>query len=46
MKKKHILFLLEKEYKKAMDRQLPGATKESGHMRGLSNAIRVIKKAR
>lgn len=42
MRKKDILFKLKKEVKKAEKRQLPNAKKDSGHIRGLKNAIRII----
>lgn len=42
MRKKDILYKLRKEYELAKKRQLPNATKESGHMRGLMKAIQII----
>lgn len=42
MRKKDILFKLAKEIKKAEGRQFPNAEKDSGHIRGLKNAMRII----
>lgn len=46
MRKKSILFKLKNEVKKAERRQKPNATKESGHIKGLKNAILIIEKHR
>lgn len=46
MKKRDILFKLQKEVKKAEKRQYPNATKDSGHIRGLKNAISIIENYR
>ncbi|MGM2632502.1 hypothetical protein [Bacillus cereus group sp. Bce040] len=42
MRKKDILFKLKKEIKKAEKRQQPNAMKDSGHIRGLKNAMKII----
>ena len=46
MRKKDIIFKLEKEIERAQKRQRPSADKDSGHIKGLKNAITVIKKHR
>lgn len=43
MKKKDILFKLDKELQKAKGRQFPHARTDSGYMRGLKRAIEIIK---
>ncbi len=43
MRKKDILFKLKKEIKKAEKRQQPYTTKDSGHIRGLKNAMKIIR---
>lgn len=43
MRKKDAIFKLKQEIKKAQKRQKPNAVKDSGHIRGLKNAIKVIK---
>ncbi|MDO6628809.1 hypothetical protein [Bacillus thuringiensis] len=42
MRKKDILFKLKKEIKRAEKRQHHNAIKDSGHIRGLKNAIKII----
>ena len=45
MRKKDILFKLEKELKKAEGRQLPNAENPSGVMKGLMKAKEIIRKS-
>jgi hypothetical protein len=42
MKKKNILFKLKNEIKKAEKRQNPNTEKDSGHIRGLKRAMKII----
>ena len=44
MKKKDILFKLNKAIKEAEKRQHSNSTKDSGHIKGLKEAIEIIKK--
>ena len=46
MRKKDILFKLEKEYKQAERRQLPDAEKPSGVMQGLLKAMEIVRKSK
>ena len=42
MKKRNILFKLKNEIKIAEKRQKPNAIKDSGHIRGLKRAMKII----